>query len=108
MAEKLYASRRPWDLEPYYSAHVSAMTSEELHSKADIAEELAFRDKRIAELNEALLVLADKAGPVANDMAHAVEALDAEDEEAAEESREILQELNFALEAARKVLGFSR
>ncbi len=45
----LYAKRKLWDLEPYYSQHVSAMTSEALHAKSDIAAELAFRDASIAE-----------------------------------------------------------
>lgn len=40
----------PRELEPYYHRHLSAMTSEDLHSKSEIAEELAARDKRIAEL----------------------------------------------------------
>lgn len=44
----------PWDLEPYYSRHVSAMTTERLDSKADIAEQLAWRDKRIEELGAKL------------------------------------------------------
>jgi hypothetical protein len=52
--KKLYADRTPWELEPYYCAHVSAMTSEGLHAKSAIAAELAFRDKRIAELEAAL------------------------------------------------------
>jgi hypothetical protein len=50
-----YAERDPEQLDKdggYYFRHVMAMTSEKLHSKADIAAELAFRDKRIAELNE--------------------------------------------------------
>lgn len=29
--------RNPWELEPYYSRHVIAMTREELHGKSDIA-----------------------------------------------------------------------
>jgi len=33
--------------EPQYMAHVQAMTAEQLHSKADIAAELAFRDIQI-------------------------------------------------------------
>ena len=36
----------------YYSRHVSAMTSEGLHSKSDIAAELGARDARIAELEK--------------------------------------------------------
>ena len=53
MAE--YAERDPEQLDKdggYYFRHVMAMTSEKLHSKADIAAELAFRDKRIADLEE--------------------------------------------------------
>ena len=52
MAERLYdvGERRPFNLEPHYSLHVSAMTTERLHEKSDIAAELAFRDARIDEL----------------------------------------------------------
>lgn len=48
MSDPKYPSLHPWDLEPYYSEHVSAMTSEGLHSKADIAQQLAWRDKQLA------------------------------------------------------------
>jgi len=41
------------DLEPYYSRHVSAMTTEGLCHKSSIAGELAVRDRMIAELDEA-------------------------------------------------------
>jgi|1_EtaG_2_1085319.scaffolds.fasta_scaffold275152_1 hypothetical protein len=37
-----------------YSKHIHAMTSELLHSKSDIAAELAWRDYRIAALKEQL------------------------------------------------------
>lgn len=40
--------------EPEYMAHVQAMTAEGLHSKADIAAELAVRDIRIRDLEAAL------------------------------------------------------
>jgi hypothetical protein len=50
----LYAERYAFRLEPYYSRHVNAMTAEALHSKGAIAAELAFRDKQIARLREAL------------------------------------------------------
>ena len=46
----LYAPRDPSTLEPHYSAHVSAMTTEGLHAKSLIAAELAWRDQRIAQL----------------------------------------------------------
>ena len=53
---KLYdKDRRPWDLEPHYCRHTSAMTEEGLHSKSDIAAELAFRDKQIDRLRNALV-----------------------------------------------------
>jgi hypothetical protein len=55
---KLYdPARKPWELEPYYSRHVLAMTAEKLHEKSDIAAELAFRDKRRYELEGALMAL---------------------------------------------------
>lgn len=38
-----------------YGDHVHAMTSEGLHSKAEIADELAVRDDRIKELETALV-----------------------------------------------------
>lgn len=44
-------------LSPHYAKHISAMTSEGLHSKAEIAEELAVRDKRIADLEAQLSAL---------------------------------------------------
>jgi hypothetical protein len=52
--KKLYAGA-PWpqDLEPYYCNHVSAMTREGLHSKSDIAQQLAWRDKQIADSKRA-------------------------------------------------------
>ncbi len=47
------------ELEPYFSRHMMAMTGEGLHSKGDIAAELAWRDKRVAELETALRFYAD-------------------------------------------------
>lgn len=47
---RVYPAHRPWDVEPHYSKHVSAMTSEELHSKHDIAIQLAWRDQEIERL----------------------------------------------------------
>ena len=38
----------------HYSRHVNAMTCEKLHSKRDIAAELAYRDERIKKLENAL------------------------------------------------------
>jgi len=50
MSDNLYAERDPRELEPHFSRHMMAMTAEDLHRKAAIAEELAYRDKRIEEL----------------------------------------------------------
>ncbi|MBS0200483.1 MAG: hypothetical protein JSR70_08540 [Proteobacteria bacterium] len=50
---KLYAERDTMQLDRdgnYYCRHVSAMTAEGLHSKSDIAAELAWRDRQIDEL----------------------------------------------------------
>lgn len=41
----------------YYCRHVSAMTSEELDSKSDIAAELGWRDMQIAEIQRKVEVL---------------------------------------------------
>lgn len=59
---KLYGPRNLPELEPHYSRHVSAMTTEALHAKSEIAAELAWRDKRIAEL-EASIHLQSKFAP---------------------------------------------
>jgi len=53
----LYADRDPSELEPWYSQHVNAMTAEGLHSKSDIAAELAHRDRQIRELMERIVTL---------------------------------------------------
>lgn len=53
--EKLYPpDLLPWELEPHYSKHVLAMTAEGLHSKAEIASQLAWRDKTISTLRAQL------------------------------------------------------
>jgi hypothetical protein len=55
-------SRHPWELEPYYSRHISAMTSEDLYSKADIAQELAFRDQQNEVLRRILIDIIEQQG----------------------------------------------
>lgn len=47
---KLYAERDVIDQMQHYVNHVEAMTAEGLHSKSDIAAELAHRDIQIEEL----------------------------------------------------------
>ena len=44
-----------------YMDHVSAMTREELHSKSDIALELAYRDLRVKELEGKIKELEEEA-----------------------------------------------
>ncbi len=46
-----YPNLMPWLLEPHYCKHIGAMTEEDLHSKAAIAEQLAWRDKTIETLS---------------------------------------------------------
>lgn len=48
--KKLYAKRDIRGLGLHYTKHVSAMTSEELFFKSDIAAELAWRDMEIERL----------------------------------------------------------
>lgn len=68
-APKLYPDLNPWDLEPYFCRHMAAMTAEDLHSKADIARQLAWRDQCIATLR-ARLALAERVCTAAEDAAH--------------------------------------
>ena len=60
-----YADRDPATLEPHYSEHVNAMTAEKLHEKSAIAAELAYRDKRIAELLRAACYALDSLDAIA-------------------------------------------
>jgi hypothetical protein len=46
----IYKARDIYTLDQLYTKHVSHMTSEGLHSKADIAGELAYRDSQIIQL----------------------------------------------------------
>lgn len=55
MGEVLYPEiLKLWELEPYYSQHVMAMTVEKLHSKSDIAAQLAWRDQQLAAARVAM------------------------------------------------------
>lgn len=55
---KRYENHDARKLGKFYTDHVLAMTSEQLHSKADIAIQLAYRDKKIksmqAEIDEGI------------------------------------------------------
>lgn len=60
---KHYAEREIDELDfagGFYSAHISAMTSEGLNSKSAIAAELAFRDFTIAQMQEYIMRLENK------------------------------------------------
>lgn len=46
----IYPSQDSESLGKHYSRHIGAMTSESLHSKSDIARQLAIRDKMLAAL----------------------------------------------------------
>ena len=46
---KLYDNRNTIELGQHYTNHISAMTSENLHDKSDIAAELSFTGIRIIE-----------------------------------------------------------
>ena len=56
---KLYTERDIIEQGDYYSRHTSAMTSEGLHSKSDIAAELAHRDIEIERLQALVAELYD-------------------------------------------------
>lgn len=49
MVSIMYPNVNPQELEPFYSQHVQAMTNERLHSKADIAAQLAVRDMKLIQ-----------------------------------------------------------
>lgn len=74
----LYAERNPRLLEPHFSAHMLAMTAEDLRGKAEIAAELAWRDAEIASLRQQLAtacVLADTSAKQAQAFASALDEL---------------------------------
>jgi DNA-directed RNA polymerase subunit RPC12/RpoP len=58
MSEKHYAERDIMEQGNYYMRHLMAMTAEKLHSKSDIAAELAHRDMVIDALRNELARLA--------------------------------------------------
>ncbi len=60
MSTKLYAERDAMELDRagnFYCRHVHAMTVEDLHSKADIAAELGWRDQQLAEKDKEIAAL---------------------------------------------------
>lgn len=121
--EKFYGGRDLVALDKagnYFCRHVSAMTSEGLHSKADIAAELAWRDQEIDRLKREVATAYDRgrldefrrghtcvvcscelmahdAAPFCRDSCR----LDVEDSEGAESWLDVERELDRAREAAR-------
>lgn len=55
--EKQYADRDHMEQGNYYMRHLMAMTAEKLHSKSDIAAELAHRDMVIDALRDEIVRL---------------------------------------------------
>lgn len=60
---KLYLDIHPKDLEPHFSRNMEAMTVENLRDKGDIAVQLAWRDKRITELEAENAKLLEEVAP---------------------------------------------
>ena len=58
-SSSLYPTHNVEDLGPHYLRHVLAMTSEGLHSKADIAVQLAWRDMEMERLRTIIKESAD-------------------------------------------------
>lgn len=59
---KQYAERDIMAQGSYYMRHLSAMTAEKLHSKSDIAAELAHRDMEIDKLRDEIVRLSQIGG----------------------------------------------
>lgn len=78
MTEKLYADRDCEEMAKHFTAHMSAMTGEKLYTKSAIAAELAFRDKRIEELEDALRLQILHSDTLANALGPLTEKLKAE------------------------------
>lgn len=55
----LYADRDTCQLSPHFERHVLAMTAEALEGKAEIAAELAWRDREIERLRTALISISN-------------------------------------------------
>ena len=98
---------KPWDLEPYYSIHISAMTTEQLDAKADIAEQLAWRDRQLAA---ALAKVDELTARVAEEDARAADWIESADQRLRETARKLLDVCievdghNVRLNAERKEL----
>ena len=116
--EKLYAERDPMAQDEaggYFARHMHHMTTENLHSKAEIAEELAHRDiqieakdQRIAELSRVLQMCGEAVNSVPADTFGLGTLTDAQGEEQVyplrdELSQEIITVL--ASEDTRKEAG---
>ena len=73
--KKLYAERDALELDiagGYYGRHVHAMTAEQLHSKSDIAAELAYRDLVIDEQKHQIQMLLDERSKIGLAVSNAI------------------------------------
>lgn len=77
-----YRNHTPRDvlLSPRYAKHISAMTGEDLHSKAEIAEELAWRDIQIDQLQAALSATVEQRDSLLEALKESLRALQIADE----------------------------
>jgi hypothetical protein len=78
---KLYAKRNPMKQGQAFLDHMEAMTAEGLDSKADIAEELAHRDIRIAELGVRVKELEDELIEARHDIRICIDIMNDHDNE---------------------------
>jgi hypothetical protein len=69
-----YPEHDPSKLEPHYCEHVSAMTSEGLHAKSDIAIQLAWRDAEIERLTAILLHVNNSLAGADQDTEHQIDS----------------------------------
>ena len=67
MSDKQYGHDDARDYEPYFSRHLMAMTTEDLHSKGEIACELAYRDARITQLESDNATIVEDTAMVADE-----------------------------------------
>ena len=85
------------ELAPHYSKHVMAMTAEGLHSKSDIAAELAWRDARIAQLEQwqrdMVAKAAEKSLDGYRDLGQRTAKAEAERDEAFAKGKQVFDEL---------------
>ncbi len=108
---KQYADRdiTSEELMDLYMTHVDAMTGEDLHSKSDIAAELAYRDARIKDLenqSEAEALVSDSYRDERNNALERIISLLSKLEMQQEAYRSLNKELDNALERESLLTDF--